>query len=221
MEAEKKTEEKATSKVNGFDPGLVKKILLIISIFVIISSPVVAYLIRRSAENAYLEEREESYYAVFLTNGQVYFGHLFYENTDTPILTEIYYLQASTTGTGGDATSNYTLVKLGKELHGPEDQMVLNLAHVMFWEELSGDSKVLAAIKDYESGGQLTVPQDQAEPYIEESTGAVEDEDKEEDADVTDKTTDTEDDDTGTGDTTEDGTDDTTGTDRDQSTVTQ
>jgi len=41
------------------------------------------------------------------------------------------------------------LIKLGKELHGPKDQMVLNRDHILFIEELSSDSKVVKSIEKY------------------------------------------------------------------------
>lgn len=108
------------------------------------------------------------YYAVFLTNGQVYFGHLSNYNTDSPLLTDIYYLQRSPSSEqssvelgketgqpqGQEAQSNenqnkFSLIKLGKELHGPEDAMLLNKKHILFIEELKDDGQVVKAIKDF------------------------------------------------------------------------
>lgn len=84
--------------------------------------------------------------AVFLTNGQVYFGHV---NKITPQymnLKDIYYLQTSNNSADKNAQSNVTLVKLGCELHAPEDQMLIQTQQVSFWENLKDSGQVAKAI---------------------------------------------------------------------------
>jgi len=107
----------------------------------------------------------DAYYAVFLSNGQVYFGHLANITESYPELTDIYYLQlnqqqqqqqAQVQPAEGDQPElqeqtqekdpELSLVKLGKELHGPEDKMVLNGEHILFYEKLTEDSNVVKAI---------------------------------------------------------------------------
>ncbi len=94
-----------------------------------------------------------TYQAVFLDNGQVYFGRLQDRDGDFFRLTDVYYLefrqnpQAGEAGPASDADAS--LVKLGSELHGPEDAMDINREHILFIEELKGDSKVSKAIADY------------------------------------------------------------------------
>ena len=98
------------------------------------------------------------YQAVFLSNGQVYFGKVTDANIQTLVLENIYYLrsagnlQTSQTdnSTAAPATDNFSLVKLGNELHGPEDRMNINLSQVLFVEDLKADSKVVEAIRAYE-----------------------------------------------------------------------
>ena len=94
--------------------------------------------------------------AVFLTNGQVYFGHLTdNQNNKYLKLTNIYYLQIgnslqSTNETKKeDQAQNLNLIKLGNELHGPKDEMIINRDQVLFWENLKDDSKVVNSIKNY------------------------------------------------------------------------
>ena len=99
------------------------------------------------------------YQAVFLTNGQVYFGKVTDANSQTLILEDIYYLRSAGNLQTSDAknstttseTDNFSLVKLGNELHGPEDKMSINLSQVLFVEDLKADSKVVEAIRAYES----------------------------------------------------------------------
>ena len=91
--------------------------------------------------------------AVFLSNGQVYFGQIKSENTNTIVVEDIYYLQVtkSLQPAEGDAEqqNELSLVKLGNELHGPEDEMRINRAHILFIENLKEDGKVVRAIQRY------------------------------------------------------------------------
>jgi hypothetical protein len=99
------------------------------------------------------------YQAVFFTNGQVYFGKLKAMNGDYMRLTDIYYLQAKSTegnesnpqeASAQDA-SNVQLVKLGSEIHGPDDEMVINKDQILFFENLKKDSNVSSTISNYQS----------------------------------------------------------------------
>ncbi len=88
------------------------------------------------------------YSAIFLTNGQVYFGTITKQSRGTVTLEHIYYLQTNTTDKNTEVTeANMSLVKLGNELHGPTDQMQINRDHVLFTETLRDDSKVVQAIR--------------------------------------------------------------------------
>jgi len=100
------------------------------------------------------------YSAVFLTNGQVYFGKIYSGPSDQVDLRNIYYLQvsqqiqpnnSSPTPTPADSSNNVVLVKLGNELHGPVDEMHINNSQVLFVESLKNDSKVVKAIADYQA----------------------------------------------------------------------
>jgi len=95
--------------------------------------------------------------AVFLVNGQVYFGHLTDDQNSKYLkLANIYYLQVGSSLQSADETKkeeeqaqNLNLIKLGDELHGPKDEMMINRDHVLFWENLRDDSKVVNSIKNY------------------------------------------------------------------------
>lgn len=100
----------------------------------------------------------DSYQAVFLTNNQVYFGKLSRADSKYPVLKEVYYLQVTQAlqprGQEETPTQNVSLVKLGGELHGPEDEMVINRDHILFYEDLKPDSQVVQAIKQFKEGQQ-------------------------------------------------------------------
>jgi hypothetical protein len=93
--------------------------------------------------------------AVFLTNGQVYFGKITGINDKVVDLQGIYYLnsqqQPDTANKNATQQTNFSLVKLGCELHGPADQMVINRDQVSFWENLKSDGKVAKAIEQFKS----------------------------------------------------------------------
>jgi hypothetical protein len=93
---------------------------------------------------------DKQYQAVFLTNGQVYFGKITKMTEDFADIQDIYYLNSqSGTKTKQAATTSMSLVKLGCELHGPSDQMIINRSQVTFWENLSNDGKVVKAITQW------------------------------------------------------------------------
>jgi hypothetical protein len=88
---------------------------------------------------------KDEYQAVFVnvngTNGgQVYFGHVKDLTPQYIRLTNVFYIQNQQSGQS--SSSAYNLVKLGCELHGPEDQMVINRSEVFFWENLKSDGQV-------------------------------------------------------------------------------
>jgi hypothetical protein len=100
------------------------------------------------------------YSAVFLTNGQVYFGKMTGGASDEVDITDIFYLQVNqqqglqptnNTANSSTATPDISLVKLGNELHGPNDKMRINRTQVLFTESLKSDSKVVKAITDYKA----------------------------------------------------------------------
>jgi hypothetical protein len=98
-----------------------------------------------------------AYQAVFLTNDQVYFGKLSKADSQYPVLRDVYYLQVSQglQPKGQDAPStNINLVKLGGELHGPQDEMVINRNHILFYENLKSDSQIVTAIQQFKGEGQ-------------------------------------------------------------------
>ena len=89
--------------------------------------------------------------AVFLNTGQVYFGKVTTLNNKYFVLTNIYYLQTSSTGsTQSNSSTSVSLVKLGCELHEPYDKMVINRDQVTFWENLQDDGQVAKAVKTFQ-----------------------------------------------------------------------
>lgn len=144
-------ETRALSKKNNtFGPKL-KKYLKVF--FIIVAAVVLVAVLFPMFKSKVMPKifggGKTQYAAVFLTNGQVYFGQMRSTSKTEIILENVYYLQANQNGT---ATSNETLgssfqlVKLGNELHGPTDELYINKAQVVFYEYLRDDSKVVESI---------------------------------------------------------------------------
>lgn len=114
--------------------------------------------------------------AVFLNGGQVYFGDIESLNKDYLHMSNIYYLRVNQTvqpdQTNKDGTpvtqNDISLVKLGCELHGPTDEMLINREQVIFWENLKEDGQVANAVKDYvaanPNGQDCNAQQEQSTP---------------------------------------------------------
>lgn len=111
-----------------------------------------------------------AYQAVFLTNGQVYFGKITESDDNYVTVTDIYYLQVvqpplqgqvpagQEQPAAGQAQPQISLVKLGQELHGPVDEMHISRSQILFYEDLKSDSQVVKAISDYKTNPQNTQP---------------------------------------------------------------
>lgn len=102
----------------------------------------------------------ERYQAVFLTNGQVYFGKLAHGGVNYSTLTDVYYLQgqqqaqdvlAESSEDGESRRGDTQLIKLGEEIHGPEDEMIINEDQILFVENLKQDSTVVRTIEEYKN----------------------------------------------------------------------
>lgn len=120
------------------------------------------------------QEQLSGYQAVFLTNGQVYFGKLSDVSATYATLTDIYYLQVTQPPLQGTPEAGQTpaqqsqqqaqlsLVKLGNELHGPVDEMKINRDQILFFEDIKEDGRVMTAIREYQENPPAQTPATQA-----------------------------------------------------------
>lgn len=132
--------------------------ITLIVLLIVASIALIAYLGSRFAFSltANSQVKSKQYQAVFLANGQVYFGKLRHANNNYVELSDIYYLQVQQQvqpGTNANANQQneqpqVSLAKLGSELHGPEDAMYISRDQVLFWENLKDDGKVVKAIQE-------------------------------------------------------------------------
>ena len=98
--------------------------------------------------------RGDRYQAVFLDNGQVFFGKLKNTHGDYLTLEGAYYTRKQ--DVPDDATeeqkaavnNNVSLARVGDEVYGPESTLRIKAEQVLFWQDLKSDSKVAKAIDD-------------------------------------------------------------------------
>lgn len=90
--------------------------------------------------------------AVFFKTGKVYFGKITKITPAQITLENIYYLQVGTEGKPDlkNLPADAQLIKLGNELHKPQDAMYIERGEVEFWENLTSDGAVAKAIAEYE-----------------------------------------------------------------------
>jgi hypothetical protein len=92
---------------------------------------------------------KKGYHAVFLDNEQVYFVKLeVIDNKKFVKLTNVYYFSEEFLT---DKQATFNLIKLGNELHRPDDLMNINVNHILFWEHLLDDGALVKAILNYET----------------------------------------------------------------------
>lgn len=143
---------------SGGGGGVLSKIVAILVALVAVAA--LGWFVTKAlgAATADTAIKSKQYQALFLTNGQVYFGKVSKVDSSYVKLTDIYYLQVQQQVQPKDQNTTQqpqvSLAKLGGELHGPEDVMYVSRQQVLFWENLKGDGKVAKAISDYKASGQ-------------------------------------------------------------------
>ncbi len=135
-----------------------KLIALVVGVIVAVAVIVLSgWFLSRSSTAATIDSSK--YQAVFFTNGQVYFGKLQPVNASYFKLTDVFYIQAQEAESekaeseNPQQTSNQStdirLIKLGSEVHGPDDEMIISKDQVLFFENLKKDGKVSDSITKY------------------------------------------------------------------------
>lgn len=106
-----------------------------------------------SPKGTTLAPATDRYQAIFLNNGQVFFGKLKNTSGEYLVLEKAYYTKKAEVP--ADATeeqkaaieANVSLAKVGNEVYGPESTMSIRAEQVLFWQNLKSDSKVSKAIE--------------------------------------------------------------------------
>ena len=145
-----KKDNKSSRKV-PLGVSILSGVVLVGAVFLVVAASVALLGNKPANEEKYVTA--SAYQAVFLNNGQVYFGKISTLNSRYIDMADVFYLTQNTaaaTSSTTSANSDYTLVKLGcQQIHFPKDQMLINREQVTFWENLSDDGKVVKSIKEF------------------------------------------------------------------------
>jgi len=138
-------------KVKSFTFHNITSIILLFSLTLLTLAVIgLIMMYKQNDEKQYVAS--DKMQAVFLSGGQVYFGKIRALNDKYVGMTDIYYLRVNQQvqpKAGENTKQDISLVKLGCELHGPQDQMLINRQQVIFWENLKADGQVGKAVEAY------------------------------------------------------------------------
>jgi len=85
------------------------------------------------------------YQAVFLDNGQAFFGKVEHPGADYLLLEDVFYIQRQVNQDTNEVKN--ILIKRGSEWHGP-DLMYINNSHIVLIEPVAAGSQVAKLIKE-------------------------------------------------------------------------
>jgi len=125
-------------------------------VLVVIIIAIVGWMVWSKSNNGATGIDSSRYQAVFMSNGQIYFGKLSAFNDNSFKITHIYYPQAQATDgtdtetTSTDQQSSIQLFRVTDGVHGPEDQMIIMKDQILYYENLQSNSKVTQLIEQNE-----------------------------------------------------------------------
>lgn len=90
--------------------------------------------------------------AVFLVNGQTYFGRYYDRFGPYAKIEGVYYIQQIPSG-DPDKPPDSRIVRRGGELHGPLDRVLVPRTAILFVEDLRPDSPVARFMEQGQAGG--------------------------------------------------------------------
>lgn len=132
----------------------ISKVTIVLSVVLVVFVGFFIWSNRGFFASMFQAKQQDGYSAVFLTNGQVYFGKIKNEKGGYINLSNVFYLQVKQPLQGSEeqekpAQPELKLIKLGTELHGPTDGMKINRDQVIFTESLKNESEVIKGINEY------------------------------------------------------------------------
>ena len=102
----------------------------------------VSRLLPSNSSNSSDPSSPDTYSAVYLTGGKVYFGILEKSDSVEPLLKDVFYL------TLGAAKDEFRLNKLTGQ-DNPANELTLSRDHILYWEPLEPDSKVVQGVEEF------------------------------------------------------------------------
>lgn len=120
----------------------------------IIIAGLIGWIVFSTIKNSTTGIDTSRYQAVFLSNGQIYFGKLENFSDSAFRITSVYYPQAETSEEDAEAVQNQgnvQIIRLGDEVHGPDNEMFILKEQVLYYENLKEDSRVSELIEQNET----------------------------------------------------------------------
>ena len=97
---------------------------------------------------------DKSFQVVVLDTGEVFVGKVIKERSSRLELVNIYYLPITAEDLFSQEFNaiheSISVIKIGNELHGPEDSMVISQEHIVYIQNLKENSKIVTAIEEYQ-----------------------------------------------------------------------
>ncbi|MDO8649727.1 MAG: hypothetical protein Q7K33_00185 [Candidatus Berkelbacteria bacterium] len=93
--------------------------------------------------------------AVFMADGQIFFGYASDLHNQVVLLKDVYYLRSQPSLTPADtkapapSTSSVDLIKLGDEIYGPAGEMRINRDRISHIDDMKADSQVNQKITEF------------------------------------------------------------------------
>lgn len=124
---------------------------VILLVLLLLVSGVYFFFFRKGDDQKNLDIAK-NWQAIKITNGEIYYGQIEDITADPVVVNNVYYNYDQQKEEKKEAaeSGNLRLVKRGKETHGPDGTMSIVRSQILYMEPLSEESKVLAAILDYE-----------------------------------------------------------------------
>lgn len=122
-----------------------RSILIFLVIFLVVFFAY-SYFTKKNPQNT---ENLEKWYALKLSNGEIFYGQIQNLNSD-PILIKNVYYDIDQAQKSENKEKNIRLIKRGKEAYGPDGSMNIVRSQVLYIEPMSDNSGVLSAIMDNE-----------------------------------------------------------------------
>jgi len=133
------------AKAHTVGPSTASKVLVVLLIIVGVAV-VVSFGARTLGMRPFNEQRtidHNTYQAVHLTNGQVYFGTIKRITPDSIFLNNVYYVDDESADL---SLKKATLIKHQTQPYGPNGSMIINRNQVLFWENLEDTGLVTTTI---------------------------------------------------------------------------
>jgi len=132
---------------------------------------------RLDVKQKQITSSNDVYRAVFLDNGEVYFGKTYNGGKGYLRLNDVYYFKVGQV-IDENIQPDVQLMKLGSEIHQPKGFLDINRQHILFIQELSADSKILNLIQNFDQIKASAAAQTPATtlPAIENATSTEDEE---------------------------------------------